>query len=801
MLSFPAEKVLALIDGQAESIEDHAERSVFTGLTTPLRSAVLPYTQSKAAGVPGSERALNSFLDILRQWISVERWFCDGRQYADSVDSVRKAHKDDPEIVLQICRAHEQLGASSYVVARLISAIGDGSRVDSVTSNASPIGKRVSPVAGAESLSKAIPAISEIGSMGSSNAHSEVALRARKLLMQESMPSLEQRKNRVLEAAKKLTTEEPKEAEEVLADHLPLLDVFFPLLSQVLASKEEVGLLELYARRLYRTYTMKEIEKNYDQRVLKFSFLNKPAERLLSNITSVTSMTELSTVLSRSNSLANLDESSDNESDKKLIGQDNEKISPQTLRTGVCKIVDDLKDLSDASKVEDILKNFTQFSSNEECGDAGPVNVLYFVIVNTVVGSDDASHDALAETLKGILKPHEALLKKAHVRRVTFSLHKKQDDEFEEHSTPATFTFRAPEFTEESLIRSIDPSLAMHLDLSRVAANFKVRSLNVRHTSACHIHLYEGTPRQSALAKDKKANKAPRVFVRALSFSLEFSSSSFERILVDALNTLDLCPQNQKTDNHLFVNLGSDFEKAVLDPVVVEQVVVDILKRHGDRVSALGIAEVETKIVCSLSTDSPPIALRLVASNPTGFVHVMNTYVEAADDSGERVLKLIGGTKASLASAGDSSWEGLNVNTPYPLTRPFDAQRKAALRSSDTLYCYDLPALFEAAVEQQWVEASAKGGVEGGIRAASRPLMVMYTTELVVKRKNSANPDSWTMKDYLNGELELVQINRGAGANDVGMVAWLMVLKTVEYPNVRTASILFPHTKTNLNQY
>jgi hypothetical protein len=30
-----------------------------------------------------------------------------------------------------------------------------------------------------------------------------------------------------------------------------------------------------------------------------------------------------------------------------------------------------------------------------------------------------------------------------------------------------------------------------------------------------------------------------------------------------------------------------------------------------------------------------------------------------------------------------------------------------------------------------------------------------------------------------------VQINRGAGANDVGMVAWLMVLKTVEYPNVR----------------
>ena len=45
-------------------------------------------------------------------------------------------------------------------------------------------------------------------------------------------------------------------------------------------------------------------------------------------------------------------------------------------------------------------------------------------------------------------------------------------------------------------------------------------------------------------------------------------------------------------------------------------------------------------------------------------------------------------------------------------------------------------------------------------------------------------PDTWTIQDYLNGDLELVQVNRGAGANNVGMVAWLMVLKTVEYPNV-----------------
>eukprot|EP00957_Ditylum_brightwellii_P205628 15344684-Ditylum_brightwellii.AAC.1 len=109
----------------------------------------------------------------------------------------------------------------------------------------------------------------------------------------------------------------------------------------------------------------------------------------------------------------------------------------------------------------------------------------------------------------------------------------------------------------------------------------------------------------------------------------------------------------------------------------------------------------------------------------------------------------------------------MDVTSPYPLTRPFDAQRKAALKASDTLYCYDLPALFEAAVEKQWNDASSKGGIEGGIRAASKPLMVMYTSELVVQKKKGDGSKSWTMKDYLNGDLELVQMSRGAGANDV----------------------------------
>lgn len=783
-LKFPAENIMELLNNEEKSIQEPSEKSAFHASTLPLRDSVVPFTKSKAVGVPGSERALHSFLVLLRKWISVERWFFDALSYADAVEGLRKAHMNDFPTVLDVCRAHEQLKTSSGIIKRVISAIGDGYRVDSQTSNVSPIGKRVSVVAGAESISDAIPSISEIGSMGNKTEYADVALKARKLLMQQSMPSFEERKGKVLDAAARLAAGEgsqpAKEVDELLADQIPIVDVFFPLLNSVSAG-EKVGLLELYVRHFYRTYSLKEMQRNIGGRSLKFTFTNKRSESAINSITSVTSVSDLTRIMSSTGSLSNLGEAEESVLEMK----NKDRIPSQKVRTGVFAFVESFSDLEDPAKFSSILEQFPASTP----ADHGPVNVLYFVVMDTTVGKAENADEEVSKRCAAVLANWEGVLASADIRRVSMLFMQEHDDEFEEYCAPALFTFRFPDFREDSIYRRINPSHALHLDLNRVAANFRVKSMGSKHTSTCQIHLYEGTPRNSALAKDKAANRAGRVFVRALSFVLDFSSSSFERILVDALNALDLSSSTSRADNHLFVNLVSDFEKAVLDPVVVEQVVVDILKRHGERVTNLGIVEVEARIVCCLSPDSPPIALRLVASNPTGFVHVMSTYVEAAVESGsDRIFKLIGGTKASLASTGDSSWEGLNVDTPYPLTRPFDAQRKAAQNSSDTLFCYDVPALFEAAVERQWQGSATAEEIAGGIRAISRPLMVMYTTELVVERKDGAG--SWTMDDYLNGELELAQLNRGAGANDVGMVAWLMVLKTVEYPQGRQVVLI-----------
>lgn len=77
------------------------------------------------------------------------------------------------------------------------------------------VAKLVSVLTGAISLQDAFPSIVEVGNIGQNKSYAEVALRARKLWMQESMPNLEQSKNKILEAAKQLMESDSKKPDEL----------------------------------------------------------------------------------------------------------------------------------------------------------------------------------------------------------------------------------------------------------------------------------------------------------------------------------------------------------------------------------------------------------------------------------------------------------------------------------------------------------------------------------------------------------------------------------------------------------
>lgn len=780
---FSAKGFIDTIQKYKSEIADPSEQKAFNALVSPLVEVVTPYVNVDPSGVPGSERVLQIFLQILRKWIEVERWFCDDRSYTDVVDALRKANKENSQHVLEVCRSNAGLKSSSDIIIAIIDIIADAFQTD-INGKGSKI------LLGAKSLGDAVPCLSEIGSMTGAK-YSSVALRARKVLLQESKPSVEERTKKIFNAMSILerSTSQmlPSEVKSFVDENVPIADIFFPILSAQSTSISKLLVLELYFRKLYRSQSLKSCNRDIESMTFKFTFCAKPTERFFSATTPVTSMTDLTRAISRSGSLCELDDATER------------LLPPNTPRAAVCKLESSLNDMLKASTLKSALSLFPQSRGDEPRCSTGPANILYILVTEEVNITVEAM-DAVSKRIESCLEAIQSELQAADIRRVSFILNGKVEAgglskaSFRSQSSassinllPSVLTYRNQlGFKEDSLFRNIEPVYAYLLDLSRLSKNFEVKLLDSSLTSTANVHMYKATPREEAVVADVNANRMARIFVRAVSSISEFTSTQFEKVLVDSLNALDIVVYEHgiRVDNHLFINLVSDYESYIVDPVSIEQTMVSILKRHGDRITTLGIKEVETKLLCSLSSGSPPIALRMVASNPTGYVHVMSTYIEAENESGSTpVFKSIGGTKASLSSSGDSSWEGLKITAPYPLTRPFDAQRSAALRSSDSLYCYDLPALFEAAVEQQWSDAASKGGIEGGIRAAARPLMVMYTSELVVERKDgSGNP--WSMRDYLNGELKLTQSQRRAGSNNVGMVAWLMTLKTIEYPNV-----------------
>ena len=148
------------------------------------------------------------FLDILRKWIAVERWFCDGKSYADSVDTLRKANKDNHAHVLKICRTHFQLSSTSTIIVKIIDDIADGNKIHTLmgtnVTNLREGRQKQTIVGGAKSLSDAEPCLSEIGSMGGNSIYNIVGLRARKLLYKQSLPSKEELMSRVSQMIQRL---------------------------------------------------------------------------------------------------------------------------------------------------------------------------------------------------------------------------------------------------------------------------------------------------------------------------------------------------------------------------------------------------------------------------------------------------------------------------------------------------------------------------------------------------------------------------------------------------------------------
>lgn len=186
-----------------------------------------------------------------------------------------------------------------------------------------------------------------------------------------------------------------------------------------------------------------------------------------------------------------------------------------------------------------------------------------------------------------------------------------------------------------------------------------------------------------------------------------------------------------------------------------------IMSRHGSTLRQAAVAQWEVRF--RAGGGAP--AWRVVGSSPTGHEsgeEDVQVYQEGADDTPQVYSSVHAGQPSAGPLHGQSL---LSVYGPLEHLQ----QKRLAARLHKTTFCYDFPRVFENALREIW-DARAAAGEPQSIM----PARLVETQELVM------GPDgSFRLPAALR------PLQRPMGQNDVGIVAWHMVLRTPECPEGR----------------
>uniref|UniRef100_A0A1L8D6K8 Acetyl CoA Carboxylase-2 n=1 Tax=Plutella xylostella TaxID=51655 RepID=A0A1L8D6K8_PLUXY len=410
---------------------------------------------------------------------------------------------------------------------------------------------------------------------------------------------------------------------------------------------------------------------------------------------------------------------------------------------------EDLQALQDGSENRDSTSlSMGDFKPSTEADDV-PLEPIHIVMVG-VGSTSDGNDSALARRFGAFCRAHRAELHRRRIRRITFmSLVKRQFPKF--------FTFRARnDFTEDTIYRHLEPASAFQLELFRM----RTYDLEALPTSNQKMHLYLG----KAKAKKGQEVKDYRFFIRSIirhqdlitkEASFEYLQNEGERVLLEALDELEVATFSRKTDcNHIFLNFGPT---VIMDPAKIAESVVSIVLRYGARLFKLRVLQAEIRFTIRIGPGAPTKNIRLCLANDSSYSLDVYTYEEVTDSrTGVIMFQAYGPKKGPM--------HGLPISTPY-VTKDYLQHKRSLATSQGTTYVYDMPDMFRQMVERRWRECIEQGTVDG-----PAPENVLSSVELVAET---------------DGERRMFEVTRLPGQNTVGMVAWRITMYTPECPDGR----------------
>uniref|UniRef100_A0A8D2LV15 acetyl-CoA carboxylase n=1 Tax=Varanus komodoensis TaxID=61221 RepID=A0A8D2LV15_VARKO len=307
-------------------------------------------------------------------------------------------------------------------------------------------------------------------------------------------------------------------------------------------------------------------------------------------------------------------------------------------------------------------------------------------------------------------------------------------------------------FEEDRIYRHLEPALAFQLELNRMR-NFDLTAIPCANHK---MHLYLGAAKVEAGAEVTDY----RFFVRAIirhsdlvtkEASFEYLQNEGERLLLEAMDELEVAFNNTnvRTDcNHIFLNF---VPTVIMDPSKIEESVRSMVMRYGSRLWKLRVLQAELKINIRLTPTGKAIPIRLFLTNESGYYLDISLYKEVTDPRTAQIMFQAYGDK-------QGPLHGMLINTPY-VTKDLLQSKRFQAQSLGTTYVYDIPEMFRQELAT--------------LPAPPLPSDMLTYTELV-----------------LDDQGQLVHMNRLPGGNEIGMVAWLMTLKSPEYPDGRDIIVI-----------
>jgi acetyl-CoA carboxylase/biotin carboxylase 1 len=419
--------------------------------------------------------------------------------------------------------------------------------------------------------------------------------------------------------------------------------------------------------------------------------------------------------------------------------------SKAPVREGILTVLKSADSLG--SDLPSILEELSErIGAKPTTTSGGPLNMIHLAVASGGLSNPDS--------IKAALLKEKAKLDALGVRTVNILVPNNQKE-------PSYYTFPACEgYQEDPLRRNMRPTFHHLLELSRLSQNFDLERLSAIGRNA---QVYIGSEKS---AKPARGTPPQVVFVRAISHSpgLVTSTGSMQA-LQQGLDELERAQSNSKvslqSSSRIF--LHSLYELDGQSPQELaskfKTVIGNLKSNLATRLLKLRVDEIEVKV--RVKDGDRVQSVRLGASSMDGEWLKPIAFLENPDP--------ITGVATEFCTLTEDGASEMCYLDPYLTSNVVQTKRAIARRVGST-YAYDFLGLMEVGVYGEWEHHINSLTEDSGV---TMPADLFSSQELI----ENANGD-------------LVIGTRQVGTNKNGMVAWLVKMKTPEYPEGREVVVI-----------